>query len=96
MHCSTLAQLTNTAARHYRGKSGLIVLCIDESLLKASLKYESPAPALNEKQNRDALFPHIYGALNLDAVVRAIDFPSSTDGSFELPDALAKLRDDGS
>ena len=96
MHCSTIAQLTNTAARHYRGKSGLVVLCIDESRLTSPLKYEPPAPALNEKQNPDALFPHIYGPLNLDAVARVLDFPPSRDGTFELPDALAKLRDDAS
>ena len=96
MHCSTIAQLTNTGARHYRGEPGLVVLCIDESRLRASLKYESPASALNEKQNPNILFPHIYGALNLDAVIRVIDFPCSTDGTFGLPDALAKLRDDAS
>jgi len=96
IHCSTIAQLTNTAGRHYRGQTGLVVLCIDESRLNASLKYEPPAPPLNEKQNPDAFFPHIYGALNIDAVVRVIDFPCSTDGTFELPDALAKLRDDAS
>jgi uncharacterized protein (DUF952 family) len=94
MHCSTIAQLTNTAACHYRGQTGLVVLCIDESRLGASLKYEPPAPALNEIQNPDGLFPHLYGPLNLDAVIRVIDFPSSADGSFELPPALANLRDD--
>jgi uncharacterized protein (DUF952 family) len=96
IHCSTIAQLTNTATRHFRGQTGLIVLCIDESRLKASLKYEPPAPALNENQNPDGLFPHLYGPLNLDAVVRVIDFPSSPDGTFALPAALAKLRDDAS
>ena len=96
IHCSTIAQLTNTATRHFRGQTGLVVLCIDESRLRASLKYEAPAPVLNETQNPDGLFPHLFGPLNLDAVVRVIDFPSSVDGSFELPDALAKLRDDAS
>jgi uncharacterized protein (DUF952 family) len=72
----------------------LVVLCIDESRLKASLKYEPPAPAPNENQNPDGLFPHLYGPLNLDAVVRVIDFPCSADGTFALPSALAKLRDD--
>ena len=96
IHCSTIAQLTNTAARHYHGKTGLVVLCIDESRLKASLRYESPAPALDKKQNPDTLFPHIYGQLNPDAVVRVIDLPCSADGTFEMPAALAKLRDDAS
>ena len=96
IHCSTIAQLTNTATRHYRGQTGLVVLCIDESRLKSSLKYEPPAPAPTESQYPEGLFPHLYGPLNLDAVVRVIDFPTSADGTFELPDALAKLRDDAS
>ena len=96
IHCSTIAQLTNTANRHFRGQKGLVVLCIDESRLRASLKYEPPMPALNEEQNPDTLFPHLYGPLNPDAVVRVIDLPCSADGTFEMPAALAKLRDDAS
>lgn len=94
IHCSTIAQITDTANRHFRGQGGLAVLCIDESRLKAELKYEPPMPAVNldENENPGGLFPHIYGALNLDAVVGVIDLPCSADGTFELPAALAKLR----
>jgi uncharacterized protein (DUF952 family) len=98
IHCSTIAQITDTADRHFRGQRGLAVLCIDESRLKAELKYEPPMPAvnLNVNENPGGLFPHLYGPLNLDAVVRVIDFPCSTDGTFALPAALSKLRDDES
>ena len=41
IHCSTVAQLVDTANRFYRGNHGLVVLCIDESRLKAELKYEA-------------------------------------------------------
>src|SRR5690606_5726126 len=33
-------------------------------------------------------FPHIYGALNLDAVRQALLFPPTLHGAFELPAAL--------
>lgn len=89
IHCSTSAQIRATANRFFHGQTGLVVLCIDESQLRASLKYESPA--LDE--NRDGLFPHLYGPLNLDAVVDVIDCPCSADGSFAMPAALTKLRD---
>jgi len=92
IHCSTIAQIAHTANRHFRGQRGLAVLCIDESRLKAELKYEPPMPALNKNENPGGLFPHLYGPLNLDAVVRVIDFPCSADGTFELPAALAELR----
>ena len=86
IHCSTTQQIVDTANRFYRGQHGLIVLCIDESRLEAVLKHEPPRPAHDD--NRDSLFPHLYGALNLDAVIRVIDFPPGADGSFELPAAL--------
>jgi uncharacterized protein (DUF952 family) len=44
------------------------------------MRYEPPGDG--------ELFPHIYGALNLDAVVRILDFPPAADGSFALPPGL--------
>ena len=45
IHCSTIAQVVDTANRFYRGQHGLVVLCIDESRLKAELKHEASATA---------------------------------------------------
>ncbi len=42
IHCSTIAQVVDTANRFYRGQDDLVVLCIEESRLKAELKYEAP------------------------------------------------------
>ena len=54
IHCSTIAQVVDTANRFYRGQHGLVVLCIDESRLKAELKHEAAgvAPAPNVKKDR--------------------------------------------
>lgn len=84
IHCSTIAQIPHTANRFFRGQPGLVVLCIDESRLKAGPKYEPPAL----EGTPGDLFPHLYGPLDIDAVVRVIDFPCSTDGTFKLPAAL--------
>ena len=34
------------------------------------------------------MFPHLYGELNVDAVVRVVELPCEMDGSFRLPERL--------
>ncbi|HYA34512.1 MAG TPA: DUF952 domain-containing protein [Candidatus Binataceae bacterium] len=87
IHCSTIDQVVDTANSFYRGRRDLVLLCIDESRLKAPLRYESPA---NPHDSRaDQRFPHLYGPLNLDAVTGVVDFPCESDGSFVLPATVA-------
>src|ERR1700729_3475636 len=88
IHCSTLAQVNDTLNRFYPGKEELFVLFIEESRLHAELKYE--APTMQRGESAGALFPHLYGELNLDAVVRVVALPCGADGSFRLPDELQK------
>jgi glutathione S-transferase len=35
------------------------------------------------------VFPHLYGPLNLDAVVQILPFPAGSDGTFRLPGSLS-------
>jgi uncharacterized protein (DUF952 family) len=86
IHCSTLAQVVDTANRFYRGQAGLVVLCIDEARAGAELKYEAPKSARGEAAGQ--VFPHLYGELKVDAVVRVVELPREADGSFRLPDGL--------
>jgi len=86
IHCSTIAQVIDTANRFYRGQDDLVVLCIEEGRLKAELKYE--APRTHHGESSGELFPHVHGELNVDAVVRVIELPCEVDGSFQLPDGL--------
>ena len=86
IHCSTPAQLIDTANRFYRGQNDLVVLCIEESRLKAELRYE--APAMQHGESAGKLFPHLYGELNVDAVVRVVALPCDADGSFRLLDGM--------
>ncbi len=66
IHNSTVAQVTGVLERYYKGKSNLLLMHIDETKLTAELKYEL-APSVNE------MFPHIFGNINLDAVVKTTD-----------------------
>lgn len=69
IHLSTQAQLAGTLERHFAGESGLIVLEIAAEGLGAKLKWEP--------SRGGALFPHFYGALPLDAVIRTTSIPPS-------------------
>jgi uncharacterized protein (DUF952 family) len=80
IHCSTMAQVVDTANRFYRAQNDLVVLHIDEARLSAELKYEAPAREHGEPLGE--LFPHLYGELNLDAVVKVVALPCAADGSF--------------
>ena len=90
IHCSTRGQVLGVADDFYRGRADLRLLCIDEKRLKSELRWEAPAhpdPARMNPSQDDALFPHIYGALNLDAVVCVADF-NETESGFALPPDL--------
>jgi uncharacterized protein (DUF952 family) len=62
IHCSEAQQVDGVLKRYYQGKNALLKLVIDPQKLNPELKYE-PAPSVNEN------FPHVYGPINLDAVV---------------------------
>ncbi len=86
IHCSTRAQVLPVAEKFYKGQAGLVILVIDSARLSSGLKWELPfdgAPPPGVPAS-DA-FPHIYGLINLDAVVQVLDFEPASDGTFVLP-----------
>jgi uncharacterized protein (DUF952 family) len=70
IHCSTPIQVPAVAKAFYRGQVGLVLLAIDESLVRSDLRWEAPAGHPAEGISPEDLFPHIYGPINLDAVLR--------------------------
>jgi uncharacterized protein (DUF952 family) len=62
IHCSEVHQVDGVLQRYYQGKKDLLKLVIDIQKLSSQLKYEL-APSVNEN------FPHVYGPINLDAVI---------------------------
>lgn len=77
LHFSTAAQLSGTLAKYYANATALMLVAIDETRLRANLRYE---PA------RDGdLFPHLYEPLPLSAVIWAEAISRGNDGAFALP-----------
>lgn len=81
IHCSKPDQIIDVANCHFRGQSGLVLLCIDSEKVKSEIRYEN-------LEGGKKLFPHIYGPLDLKAVVDVLDFRPQGDGNFELPVSL--------
>ena len=86
IHCSTISQVLPVAESFYKGQSGLILLGIEPTLLSSTLKWEppsggSPPPGVPEGDS----FPHIYGPINLDAVVKVFNLERNTNNKFILP-----------
>ena len=92
IHFSQIFQILGVTNAFYVGQTDLVILAVDVSRLKAELKFEDPShpgPAGSAPlPDANSLFPHLYGALNLDAIDKVVDFPAGVDGSFELPAAL--------
>ena len=87
IHCSQPSQVLAVANAFYPGQSGLILLLIDPDRLVCELKWEPPADPLPDHAHAGDSFPHIYGPLNLEAVIKTAVFEPDTDGQFRsLPD----------
>ena len=89
IHCSTHKQVLPVADKFYKGQTGLILLVIDSTRLSSDLKWEppfegAPPPGVSENDT----FPHIYGPINLDAIVQVIDFIPTANGRFVLPSLI--------
>ena len=91
IHCSTGEQVGGTANRLFVGRADLVLLFIEVERLEAALRYE-PVP-----DPRGAVFPHLFGPINLAAVFEVVALQPGADGRFEIQlevPALAAVGDD--
>jgi len=88
VHLSAAHQVQGTAAKHFRGRPSVMVLEVDPAQL--------PEGRLRWEVSRGGeRFPHVYGELPREAVVRAEAAPLDGDGVPSLPWGLATAeRDD--
>ncbi len=77
IHCSKdIEQMLRVAERLYAGRTGLMALEVDVEKLESPLKVE---PSWSGE-----LYPHIYGKLNLEAVVAERQLVLGADGKHRL------------
>jgi len=77
IHFSTATQIHDSARKHRAGQAGLVLLTVDAPTLGAALKWEP--------SRGGQLFPHLYGALPLAAVLRVDDLSLGQDGVHVFP-----------
>jgi uncharacterized protein (DUF952 family) len=78
IHLSTAAQVRETAAKHFEGAEGLMLIAVDADALAGALKWEA--------SRGGDLFPHLYGALPLAAVLWAKPLPLGADRRHVFPE----------
>lgn len=63
IHCSFADQLDAVLDRYYRDAGEVLVLTLESEKLTS--------PLVNEPSTNNEIYPHIYGPINHDAIVRA-------------------------
>jgi uncharacterized protein (DUF952 family) len=77
IHLSCGWQLGATLDKHYSGVDGLVLAAVDLSRLGDTVRWEP--------SRGGELFPHIYGALPIEAVVLSGTLERAADGAVRLP-----------
>jgi uncharacterized protein (DUF952 family) len=78
IHFSLPSQVAETARKHFAGQTGLFLIAVDADALGDALRFE---PSRN-----DELFPHLYGELDLGAVIDVKEMHARSDGFHDVPE----------
>lgn len=80
VHFSTAAQAAETAAKHFKGETGLVLLAVEAEALGDDLRWEP--------SRGGALFPHLYRVLRREDVVWIAPLPLDDAGGHVFPEAM--------
>ena len=78
VHLSTPEQVHLPANRLYAGRSDLVLLRIDAARLTSPVRWEPGVPSDPDGM----VFPHLYGPLPTEAVIRVTAYLPRPDGTF--------------
>lgn len=77
IHFSTAEQMRETAAKHFTGREGLVIIAVDPEALGEAMKWEP--------SRGGALFPHLYRSLKTDEAAWSKPLPVGADGMHQFP-----------
>ncbi len=80
IHAGRLDQVVLVADSFYADVGPVLLLTIDPDLLTAPVQEDEVAPGVS--------YPHIYGPINLSAVVDVVPLDKGPDGTYLLPEHL--------
>jgi uncharacterized protein (DUF952 family) len=78
IHFSSAGQVAETAAKHFAGAIDQVLVAVEGGSMGEALKWEP--------SRGGDLFPHLYGALSLDAVLWVKPLPLGADGRHIFPE----------
>ena len=81
IHFSTAETSAETASKWFAGQRDLVLVAVDAGALGTRLKWEP--------SRGGALFPHLYGELELKAVLRVDPLPLDASGRHVFPKPMA-------
>jgi uncharacterized protein (DUF952 family) len=86
IHCSTARQVRPVGRQFYEGQKGLVLLVIDAARLRSTVKWEPPSGGTPGGLPQGQSFPHVYGPIQLEAVVDTISLTCDARGHLVIPD----------
>lgn len=75
IHCSSVDYFDQVAPFFKDTNEELVLICIDENKLTSEVRYE-------EDDKSVKAYPHVYGLINNDAVIRVIPFLRDEKGDY--------------
>lgn len=75
IHFSYKEEVLATANRYYQGQENLFLLKVDPEKVKERLQDDEVYPG--------RVFPHVYGPLNLDAIIEKSELKANESGEFK-------------
>jgi len=77
IHFSTAEQMRETAAKHFAGREGLVIIAVEAEALGDAMKWEA--------SRGGALFPHLYRPLKTAEAAWSKPLPIGADGAHQFP-----------
>ena len=87
LHCSPVRYLWRVLPNFEKEEEDLVIICMDETKLEAEVRYEDDG-------NYGRNYPHVYGAINNDAVTMVLDYLKDEQGHYRKNPEFSDIADE--